>query len=280
MARPKQDKREAFFLKRTTSYLFDLLESKGLSQREIEDQLYLGPFNLGGDATGVGISRKKNGNRSTDIVTLDKYLRTFILTGALPKQPDPNSQWSQILFGSVNGVDVDPDTFIKHHIKFGRWAESRKQAQRKEDRLLRTRANAVRKAVNRLINFLNAVDGSGHDGWDCAPELPCTLVANYFSEAGGQLGWLKRDALIWLLRATMNNIGRIRLEIGYEQGCHASPELAGCYHPHPAPVPDFVLARDMALLGLHDLDSNRINEAQRSIGGKSGIDEVAQQEAA
>ena len=36
----------------------------------------------------------------------------------------------------------------------------------------------------------------------------------------------------------------------------------------------------MALLYLHDLDSNRINEAQRSIGGKSGIDEVAQQEAA
>ncbi len=281
MARPTQDKREAFFLKRTTTYLFNLLEQQGLSQQEIEDQLYLGPFNLGGDATGVGVSRKKKGNRSTDIVTLDKYLRTFIVTGAIPKQPDPQSLWSQILFGSVGGLEkVDSDTLVKQHVKFARWAKHRKLTQLKEHRLLRTRVKAVLKAVERLIMFLNTIDGAGHDGWDCAPELPCTLVANYVNEAGHQLGWLKRDALIWLLRATVDNIARIRLDIGYEHGCHASPERAGCYHPRPAPVPDIVLERDMDLLGLHHLDSKQIDEAQRFKRSKSKIDELAQREAA
>ncbi len=180
----------------------------------------------------------------------------------------------------ADDIDVDGDALVKGHIKFAKWAKHRKQTQLKEQRLLRTRVNAVRKALDRLIIFLNTIDGTGHDGWDCTPELPSTLTANYFNNAGRQLGWLSRDSLIWLMQATVNNLKRVTLEIGYEQGCHASPELVGCYHPHPAPVPDFVLERDMALLGLHDLDSNRFNEARGSIGRGSGIDEVAQQEAA
>lgn len=257
MAKTARNPIEASYCASTMRHLIRRLEAQGLTHRAINDALYFGPFQMGGDAIGNSVSRDKAGKRIKSIVDIDKCLRTLIAGGLLAVKPDPLCHEDQILFGSIEHLRthcatqyIEATSLIEDQADFERWVKERAKQQARERRTLRTRVLALRKAADQLIRFLNSVKGSGHDGWDCTPEMPATLTANYFSPTGHQLSWSERDALLWLLSAVQESATKIRLQVSYWSGSHNNRERAGHFHPVPPDVPDHILAREMAALGI------------------------------
>lgn len=272
MARTPRNPIEASYCARTMRHLIRRLEAQGLTHRALNDALHFGPFHMGGDAAGSTVSRDKAGKRVKSVIDIDKCLRTVISSELLTAQPDPLSHDDQILFGSVEqllgqGVTppVDATALIEDQAVFEQWVRDRAKQQARERRILRTRVHALTKAADQLVQFLGTVKGHGHDGWDCKPELPETLTANYFSPTGLQLSWSERDALLWLLSAAQKSAAKISLQVSYWSGSHNNRERAGCFHPVPPDVPDHVLSKEMAELGiLQDTHSSPNTADERS----------------
>lgn len=257
MARTPRNAIEAHYCTSAMRHLIKRIETQGLTHRAFNDALFFGPFQMGGDAVGSTVSRDKYGRRVKSIVTIDKCLRSLLAGGLLTAKPDPLCIEDQLLFGSVEHLLVDCSTksidaiaLIEDQADFEKWVAERTKQQARERRALRIRVLALQKAADQLVQFLTSVKGRGHDGWDCEPELPETLTANYFSPSGHQLSWSQRDALLWLLSAVQKSANKISLEVSYWCGSHNNRERAGCFHPVPPDVPDHVLDREMAELGI------------------------------
>lgn len=271
MARTPRNVTEASYCTSAMKHLIYKLEAKGLTHRAINDALHFGPFEMGGDALGNTVSRDKAGRRVKSIIDIDKSLRTFVAQGVLTPPSNALDQMEHILFGSIEHMfsnsdqtTIETDELIKDQANFEKWIKGRARKQAYERRALRTRIQAFQKAADRLLQLLDSINGSGHDGWDCSPSLPDTLTAHHFSQAGNQISWAQRNVLLWLITAAKGSAAQIKLHVSYWHGSHCTPRLAGCYHPIPPEVPDQVLAKEMAELGIDPC--NKDHQAELSAG--------------
>lgn len=232
----------------------DAQRRTGLTRKDIDDHLHLANHGTVGDGCGTRLSRYITGSRTPKVEDLDRLVRTFLKADLVSTDID-HSHASMIALASVETLlDNECNSFSIAEIendraRFLSWTRQRCSAKRAELRALNTRVLALRKAAKRLLEFLDGLNGRGHDGWECKPTLPQTVSICHYSQSGALLGF-ERDVIRWLLNAATDTAQTIELKVGYHHGAHMSSMRAGWYNPRPPAVPDEVIHQDLMDLEL------------------------------